>query len=422
MRSLRMAFLLGTAAMFLAGCSAGRAISNPFASTNSSAVSGGYSEYANGSYDNDPPAQSSRVAIEPSPVPPARGISLTKTISLTQTVGRRRRLDQCAQNPTCTAPAPSCVAPAQCGTACRPAPACSQHQGRGLFGNLCHRNAYCPKQTCCAPQATCGMEPSCCVPQRSCRPAEPSCCVPQQRCEPQCHAPQYARVACRPAAPQCAPQPSGRGLFGKLFGCVANPGHGAYCKAGCTQATCAVPACGSEGCGGNGCCDQGCGSQGCGSRSYNNHGYDLGDGDYVLVPRHLVQQHISNPPNRRQPETRTDVYQYSRTPLSNPMEDPFAQPAVSPDQEATPKSPVPEPPAAAYDQEPIPPSPSVGQPENADVVPTAPQPVPLQPMPSAGDNQTWVEPSPWGRLGTPSTTSVAVQPRTHNAWSTGWSR
>lgn len=408
MRSIRMAFLLGTAAMFLTGCSAGRAISNPFASTNSASTSGGYSEYANGGYDNDPPAQSSRVAIEPAPVPPARGISLTKTISLTQTVGRRRHLDACAQNPTCIAPAPSCVAPAQCGSACRPAPACSQRQGRGLFGSLCHRNAYCPKQACCAPQATCATEPS--------------CCVPQQRCEPQCHAPQYGRVACRPAAPQCAPPQSGRGLFGKLFGCVANSGHGAYCKPGCTQATCAVPACGSEGCGSNGCCDQGCGSQGRGTQSYNNHGYDLGDGgDYVLVPRHLVQQHISTPPTRRQPAARGDAYQYSQTPLSDPMEDPFAQPAVSPDQESTPKSPVPDTPAAAYDQEPIPPSQPVGQPENADVVPTAPQPVPLQPMPSAGGSQTWVEPSPWDRLGTPST-SVAIQPQTRNAWSTGWSR
>lgn len=77
MRLSHFTLLVAVSSVFAAGCSASRSMSGParFQSSPSSA--------ANVDYDSDPPGQpgSGRIAIQPQPVPPARGISHVRQIS-----------------------------------------------------------------------------------------------------------------------------------------------------------------------------------------------------------------------------------------------------------------------------------------------------------------------------------------------------
>lgn len=396
MRSLRMAFLLITAVTIFSGCTAGRTVSNPFASTSNSVPSDGYSPYADTDYDstdydrteyeNDPPSEFSQPSVEGRgpvpPVPPARGISFTKQISLTQTVGRRRHIDNCTPDPACNAPAPSC----------RPAKSkCCENQSRGLFSWFRRKCNHCPKPFSCGAEQSWTAEPSCCVPESQCVPqyAQPLSCGGCAT-EDHCRTPRHKKPRCRPVAPQTCAQNSSRGLFGRLFGCLGKPCHaqGAYCRPGCTDSACAAPGCGAE-------------------------NYVINPGSALRDPSAAAENGHGQPP--------VAASQNGRSPLADPMEDPFAEPAVAPDHEANTRTPVPAAPNDVTPQQALPTSPPVGQPLRADDVPAAAQPAPaLQPMPTPGDDQTWIEPSPWHRLGTPSSSSMTIQPRTHNAWSTSW--
>jgi len=383
MRRLRMAMVLGSATVLLTGCSAGRTISNPFASGNASAQSTGTptyaetqyaGEYAN-EYENDPVFQPSRVAIDPQPVPPARGISLTKQISLTTTVGHRRRADECTPTPTCVAPVqcqPTCVAPPKHLPRCRSI----LSKGRGLFGKLNPFHGRQSQATACAPQQACVAEPSCSIP-------EATCCIPQSVCVPE-----YAQPQASGCAVECCDENNRRGIFGWLFHCRKKPCHaaatGAYCPATCTAPT-----------------PQGCVTEGCGNQFH------------ATAPNRAA---ITN-------TMATDTDGDNRSPLTDSAEDPFAQPAASADQKPDVKPPVPQAPQQNI-QKPARTAPPVGKPLQADDVPEVPD-VPRQPaavplQPANVDLQTWIEPSPWQKLQTPSSAAVAAQRNGFYSQPTSW--
>ena len=361
MRRLRMAMLVGSATILFAGCSSGRAISNPFASGNAAVQSAGPAAYAEQSYNNeyesDPGGQATRVASEPEPVPPARGISLTKQISHTTTVGHRRQVAGCVNEPTCVAPQ-TCVQQG-CGTA----PQCVDNMSkrRGLLG------WFCPARNDCPQPAACVQQPSCCIPQYV---------------QPRANGCQTRKT--------CASCYSGRGLFGRMFGCFAKAG--AYCRPD-HGPTCEAP---------------GCGYTGSGAQQYI----------MAPAPNDIMAPAVCEKSNTM-PQQRSD--DYDRSPLADLEKDPFAQPAVSPDQEARAKTPVPDPPSQSQ-QKPLPPAAPVGKPLQTNDLPHAPEsataPMPLQP--SAGEPQAWQEPTPWHRLQTPSSTSLAIQPRSFNVQATSW--
>lgn len=96
MRPFVICLAYTSTAMIIAGCSSTGSVARPF--QGSAGVASSAKDY--NEYDRDPPAQrsSSRIASEPSPVPPARGISLSRTIEVTPTGFRLRKgcTDSCA--------------------------------------------------------------------------------------------------------------------------------------------------------------------------------------------------------------------------------------------------------------------------------------------------------------------------------------
>lgn len=376
MRQSRMAILLGSATLILTGCSAGRTITNPFASGNASVQSSGTSAYSDSQYANeyesDPVGPPSRIAIEPNPVPPARGISLTKQISLTTTtVGRRKRVDECTPNPTCVAPAH-----------CAPQNQSLISKGRGLFGKLCPFPSRQPRVAACAPQQACTAEPSCSTPQNvrfvepSCSIPQATCCIPQSVCVPNARCvPEYAQPLVTGNAVEGCDTNNRRGLFGRMLSCLTGPRReaspGAYCPPACS-----TPA------------HYGCATEGCGT--------------FSATP-------VEMPTVGRNP---TDS-----TPLVDTADDPFSQPAVSAEKNT--KPPVPDTPAANLRQ-PLNSPPPVGKPLQADDIPDATQPTAVPLQPSGGEPQTWIEPRPWNRLQTPSSAGLVVQPRGYMSQPISW--
>lgn len=104
-------------ALTFTGCSSSRSTSLPF--SRSAGVASSAEDFSE--YDRNPPPP--RMASEPSPVPPARGISLTREIQATPIGFRKARhfqgcTDDCAETPVsdnCT-PEVQCVPDSGCGT------------------------------------------------------------------------------------------------------------------------------------------------------------------------------------------------------------------------------------------------------------------------------------------------------------------
>lgn len=98
MRPLVICFAYTSTALIIAGCSSTGSIARPF--KGSSGVASSAKDFSE--YDRDPPAprNSPRMASEPSPVPPARGISLSRTVEVTPTGFRRRQacIDSCTDD------------------------------------------------------------------------------------------------------------------------------------------------------------------------------------------------------------------------------------------------------------------------------------------------------------------------------------
>jgi len=419
MRYDRLALLLGTTVLFATGCSSGRSFTNPFSSGGDShaASASGYAEEYAGEYDNDPVGEANRVAIEPAPAPPARGISLTRTISHTTTVGRRRNLDGCGAGSTCAAP--KCE-PRRAAVVCPSKRAslldwCSPWRKRRSEPAVCGTDRACAADpSCCTPRSSC-LPQTACVPQRPCvqQYAQPlerqsGCvddgCCPDQRCsESSCQAPE---PQCRPQR-ACRPAIQSRGLFQRIFGGIGShfrPRTGSYCApaSGCTaDSTCAVP---SSGCGG---------------------------GEHVIVQQPQAGQNSgrvrqATPSDDNRPPR---AQSYERCPLAEPMQDiapdPFAKPSTTNNEQSETKTPVPAPPGFVQPNKTATPEPPVGKPLESDDVPDAPTapPMPLEPMPGADDDsQAWLEPARWHRLSVPSSRSIADQERTRHARATGWSR
>lgn len=104
MRPHLIYFALTSTALIISGCSSTRSISSPFRGT--TGVTSSATDF--NEYDRDPPAprQSPRMAAEPSPVPPARGISLSRIIDATP-AGFRRAIgcgDSCTGDAQAAAP------------------------------------------------------------------------------------------------------------------------------------------------------------------------------------------------------------------------------------------------------------------------------------------------------------------------------
>jgi len=124
---------------------------------------------------------------------------------------------------------------------------------------------------------------------------------------------------------------------------------------------------------------------------------------------------------------------HNRSPLAEPMQDPFAPPAIPPTNEQA---------APQHDKvrSPVPAAPKFATPQDknsADVfdrspepieVPSAPESVSPMPMPmpipsgeEAAEPQSWVEPKLWPRHNGAVEPAIVVQPRDFHARSTAWS-
>lgn len=350
-----------------------------------------WSGSANTAYDNDPPGSrnSGRIAIQPSPVPPARGISHVRQIShqkVHQATTSRCVDESCAVEPHCAAPRnctaqPHCAAPMTCGDNC-----CNQ-QRRGFLaclGDMCHKDGCCDES--CTPQPHCAAPP---CPPNAC--GEQKCCVDEPWCKRwrflsdarrECSAePRCGDDGCAAPRQDCCSEPEGccdrcdnrRGLLTCLLElithnpyCRVNPRWGAYCSPRCS-APCAEQPCVPNHCG------EGCGtSQGC------------------IADR--------CPPGHCQ----------STSPLADCLlGDPFvehesAQPII--------EHPVSEEPTRVIQPEPAPPAPmpsfrAPAAPIEQTQPESIPEPIntlrgvqPLSPVPSPFSRQAFVEPQIWPRL------------------------
>lgn len=134
------------------------------------------------------------------------------------------------------------------------------------------------------------------------------------------------------------------------------------------------------------------------------------------------------PQQLNQPSTSSNQIQpfYRRSPLAEPLEDPFTQPAPIHRTEQRPMAPqpVPEAPTAVPDVptednklKPVAPMPTnqpgLGNAQPAQAVPAPPMPNAIDPMPSG--NQTYVEPSIWPKLRTPPG-RIANVPTSQTSW------
>lgn len=233
MRFQRLAVLSATALMFISGCSAGRSL------TSSSGTGGKGVSTGHDAYENNPPAVDYR-AYEPAPVPPAMGISFSRTIGVSKSAGCGQA--PCVHEPGCVAPS-KCVGPTECV------------QEGSCTADSCGEGGFFKRLKCWPRRkATCAFPPVACVPEAPCvqEYAEPLCgatvCA-EPCCEAPCvHDPCGETPGCSDNA-CCGEGCQHRSclsklLNGKLFGWRK---QGLFCAArkGCTDGACgADPGCG----------------------------------------------------------------------------------------------------------------------------------------------------------------------------------
>ena len=386
MRLERLALLLGMAAIVVSGCSAGRSISNPFSSGGSTRTA---SEEFD-SYDSNPPFDSGEVVNEPSapvpppPVPPARGISFTRLISLATPIGHRRTVhnkDNCAADKGCVAPQ-GCAKEGCGNTAPTGQPDCCVTEKRNWFRWFCpprRPSTNCTSEDGCVAETSCFIPKSACVPESPCvhEYAQPlicggcktkdncgcATCIQNPRCQTQ-QCPE-SQGCCEPTYRPC--------FFCRLFG------RKTYCspRCECSDKTGCVAGCRTEGCNSG---REGCGAQSC-----------------QTTPARAC------------------------SPLAGPMQDPFIDTDVDP-HAVNGQAPTPVP-AAPKNLEPQKIEPTNVDPRQTQSVPTTPQPVAMMPQPGTQTgSQPWIEPAMWHRLNVPANRVTTVQPRPYNAWSAGWSQ
>lgn len=356
MRFQRLAVLSATALMFISGCSAGRSL------TSSSGSGGKGVSSGHEAYDNNPPAVDFR-AYEPAPVPPAMGISLTKTIGFRKTAGCGQA--PCVHEPDCVAP-PTCVVPSDCvhEEGCT-ADSCGEC---GFFGRL----KCWPKR-----RATCAFPPVACVPEAACvqEYAEPLCAT--AICAAPCGEAPCGDVACcgEGTGHRCCLTKlfSGRLFKGRLMS-WRRPGRFCSVNGGCTDRSCgAEPSCGQM--------SAAAGSPAASPSDHSSSATPRGMSSDPFAPKAPATQDAPPPPPADAPEPSNDAPQ---------------PPADAPQPPAVPAAPgnVPEAPA-------VPPAPAA---------PAAP-----------AAEQTWVEPLIWPRLNTVTEPTMVVQPRDFSTQSIGWS-
>ncbi|MEQ9407140.1 MAG: hypothetical protein RIK87_05415 [Fuerstiella sp.] len=192
MRLNRIALLIAGTAVAVSGCSAARSLSSaPQVSDASEAT---YSEY-----DRDPPQDRSRIALQPSPVPPAQGISRVRGISFLKILESSSQNcgDECADDVDCAAPLIVHPTAPECGDACVPK--------RSFWKSICDlpkkfRRPSCGDEAGCVETSTdsCSSDTACgergCYQDRGAGrifcPTPKSACVPEARCnESYCHPP-----------------------------------------------------------------------------------------------------------------------------------------------------------------------------------------------------------------------------------------
>lgn len=367
MRLNRFALLITATSIAISGCAASRSASSP-------AASDGRAFSAGSEYDVDPPMQQnrSRMAIQPSPVPPAQGVSHVRGVSfLTVLKGKH---SGCAVEPGCEAPCePQCVEDAPCGdTGCGDQSCWNKLKFRlpklscpSWLKNLHHKDTCCndpdctaPGEVACVPETSCGersffRRPTC-LSRLFCPPRE-SACVPEAKCCEESYCQPLVEAPCGDEGCSSKCGNRYRRFFTSLTGkmktfslCRRRSNCGEGCRAQHPQG------CGSEGC----CVDFG--------RRIDN------GSDTHGVP---TQQHDNGRP---------------QTPLAAPLADPFVESdVVTPPPTGVPDIPrsfEPHAPSAAPD---VPAPPQPVQPNNA---------APLNPVPDIPNDQVLIDPQVWPKL------------------------
>lgn len=202
MRPQLICFALTSTALILSGCSSARSISNPFQGTFGTASSGSESS----EYDRDPPQiqQSPRLASEPAPVPPARGISLSRIIDAAP-AGFRRAIgcgDSCAAEgcPHTSCSDDSCSDEGCSEAGCSAKPKCLLN-----FDFFKKKRLSCFQKFCPSP---CG-EATACTDVDSCTQELNSCAAPSGHCCPQGNQPPVSNYDAE-IYPHLAPSLGGR--------------------------------------------------------------------------------------------------------------------------------------------------------------------------------------------------------------------
>ena len=215
MRLNQFTLCIAAATIVLSGCSARRA-SAPALRTG---IMESFS--ANNSYDSDPPPPNrspGRVAVQPSPVPPAREASTVRGISFTRVSG-------------CEAPRETC-APEGCNTNCEPRRGCLSALYDTCRPYFHSPNIRTPRPKC-APKE-CGTEPECGdrrVPARQLCPCPGPVCVPESRCGEAYCAPPCVKEGCAKEGCQQCQQTRG-GLLSCLFDHIRFNHSFFYCHTG----------------------------------------------------------------------------------------------------------------------------------------------------------------------------------------------
>ncbi len=231
MRLNQVKLVIAAASIVLSGCSA-RHASAPASRTS---VMDAFS--SNNSYDSDPPPPNrspSRIAVQPSPVPPALEASTIRGISFTRVSG-------------CEAPRDTCAAEGCNTNNCAPRRGClsSLYDTCAPYFHSPDWRTLRPK---CSPE-DCVSEPECCerrVRGRQLCPCPEPACVPESRCGESYCAPPCVEEGCvNEGCQQC--QETRGGLLSCLFGSIRFNHSFFYCHTGdyCAPQR---PQCTTEGC------------------------------------------------------------------------------------------------------------------------------------------------------------------------------
>lgn len=210
MRPHLISFALTSTALIISGCSSARSLSTPLGG--SGGVASSASDF--NEYDRDPPAsrQSPRMAAEPAPVPPARGISFSRIIDATP-AGFRRAIgcgDSCSGDACGTDGCTTNTNPVRTKKRCLLGFHLLKNKNLGCFQKLCSHG--CTDGEACTEEAAC-VDANSCTDQACNTCAAPSTyCPPQEPQVPACDQENRPRIAPPLGEPQpqyVAPQKPG---------------------------------------------------------------------------------------------------------------------------------------------------------------------------------------------------------------------